>query len=247
MIVLLLLLAGSALFTIQVILLIVVAPGIPGWLGHDFLIYRDAASQWLHDGAFYPAFQLAGPYPVIEKEVLYPPVALILFAPFTVLPEFLWYAIPVGIIAWSVVDAKPSPLGWIVLLILLVFPGVQPVSWSLSIVSNGNPAMWAAAFVALALRWPVFGPFAWLKPTPILLAFGAIGLPSKWWFVGLIALGGLSLLFAPMWPDYLRVLGNARTDGPTWLYALTSLPFMLLPVAARLCLFRDGRTKFPVE
>ena len=55
-------------------------------IGVDYLLYRDAAARWLAGGPFFEPYQLAGPYPISAGDILYPPVALWLFVPFTVLP-----------------------------------------------------------------------------------------------------------------------------------------------------------------
>jgi hypothetical protein len=45
-------------------------------LAFDYWPYIDAASRWLHGGSFYLPYQLSGPYPVVEHEIMYPPTAL---------------------------------------------------------------------------------------------------------------------------------------------------------------------------
>src|SRR5690348_5487772 len=72
-------------------------------LGGDMNLYLDAARHWLGGGSFYLDRQLAGPYEITGGDVLYPPVALALFVPFTVLPAVLWFAIPLAIVGWTVV------------------------------------------------------------------------------------------------------------------------------------------------
>lgn len=71
----------------------------------DYGYYMDITRRWLGGGPFYEPWQLTGPYqftpgaPVpghANSGAFYPPVALWLFAPFTVLPPVLWWAIPLG-------------------------------------------------------------------------------------------------------------------------------------------------------
>ena len=206
-------------------------PLIPSLIGHDFTTYRDAAETWLRTGEFYRPYQLAGPYNVVSREILYPPVALVLFVPFTVLPGFLWWAIPVGITAAVVISWRPRPWAIALILALLVLPLTSLIfSATLDIVFNGNPAMWACAAVALATRFPAFGPFALLKPVPLLLPFALIGVRSRAWWIGggLFALLCVALL--PMWADYVRVLANARSSGVG--YAASSVFPLLIPIVA---------------
>lgn len=216
---------------IQLFAAINLAPLLPAWPGHDFMVYRDATARWLATGEFYPALQLAGPYPVVSNEILYPPVALLLFAPFTVLPAVLWVVIPTGFLAWMVFRAKPSPTRWAVILLLMTLPILSPVSWTVELAIDGNPILWVAMIVGLATRYPVFGPFALLKPAPLLIPFAAIGIRSRSWWFGLAVLAGLSALFLPMWFDYLTVVQNSRGLGA--IYAVSSVPMLLIPVVAR--------------
>ena len=215
-----------AVLLVQLIVAVMLQGLIPTWAGHDFTLYRDAASRWLATGEFYSAYQLAGPYPVVADEILYPPVALVLFVPFVYLPEVLWIAVPLAIIAWSVWSSKPSPLGWTVILFLVTFPQWRPVSYAVDIAVNGNPVLWVAAFVALASRYPVFGPFTLLKPTPAVVPFALVGIRHRSWWIGLAVFAGLCLAFLPMWGQYVTVLTNAR--GADLLYGLTGVPLLLL-------------------
>ena len=70
-------------------------------LGGDFLVYRDAAARWVSGGGFYWLWQLSGRYAIWvgPSPILYPPVILLLLVPFTILPPFLWWAIPSAMIA----------------------------------------------------------------------------------------------------------------------------------------------------
>ena len=198
--------------------------------GQDYHLYMTAARGWLETGQFYAPYQLAGPYPVVKSEVLYPPPALLLFVPFSFLPPVLWWVIPLGIIGAVVVSHRPGRWQWAALLALLVVPITGGWSWTIDVIYNGNPAMWAAAFVALATRYPFFGPFALVKFT--LAPFALIGIRSRTWWAGLAVVAGLALLFAPMWPDYLTVLRNAVTPGNPLLYAISSTAIALIPVIA---------------
>jgi hypothetical protein len=203
-------------------------------VGIDLDLYRDATARWLAGGPFYESVQLAGPYEVATLRpgaILYPPPSVLLFAPFTILPTFLWYAIPVGITAAIVWTYRPSAIAWAGIAVSLWFPttGVHAV--------HGNPFLWLIATVALATRWPFFGPFVLIKPT--LAPFALIGITHRTWWLGMGVFAIASLLFLPMWPDYLTVLKNAQDPGGVF-YSLQQVPAMMIPVFAWL-----GRTRTP--
>ncbi len=112
------------------------------------------------------------------------------------------------------------------------------MSWTVELVGNGNPTMWAAAAVAMALRWPVASPLVLLKPT--LAPFALIGVGSRWWWAGAAAVMLASLAVLSLWPDWVRVMANARTVYPSLLYSASSLPLLAIPVAAMLTATRTG-------
>src|ERR1035437_8980692 len=84
-----------------------------GWgrdVGVDYRIYMDATTRWFSDGSYFLPRQLAGPYPLLMGDVFYPPVALWLFVPFTLLPAMLWWAVPIAITAAAL--ERPRPPSW---------------------------------------------------------------------------------------------------------------------------------------
>ena len=91
--------------------------------------------------------------------MLYPPIALYLFVPFTVLPAVLWWVIPIGIVTCHVVSARPAWWAWPLIAFALFLPRAQ------HILILGNTAMWVTALVALGLRYAWVSPFVLLKPT----------------------------------------------------------------------------------
>lgn len=206
------------------------------WLGNDYRLYMEATRSWLADGSFYRDYQVAGPYVVYAREILYPPVALWLFVPFTFLPAILWWA-PVPIIGWVVWKQRPSPWQWVAILALLAFPIEDGTSWAIEFIGNGNPGMWAAAFVALATRFPAFGPFVLMKPS--LFPFAMVGVRSRAWWLGLVALAALSIPFRAIWLDYATVLLNAQGGGI--LYSLPNVTLCLVPLVAAKPPGRSGR------
>lgn len=198
------------------------------WLGHDFRLYMDATRDWLASGSYYRDYQLAGPYPVAATEILYPPIALVLFVPFTVLPAPAWWAVPLGAVGWVLWRQRPSLTRWVVILSLLAFPIEDGTSWAVEFIGNGNPGIWEAAIVALATRFPVFGSWALIKPS--LFPFAVVGIRSRTWWAGLAALAVASAHFGPMWIDYIAVLSNAQGVGP--LYSLPNVTLCLVPLVA---------------
>jgi hypothetical protein len=69
--------------------------------GRDYAMYMERTRAWLAGDGFYVPHQLAGPYPIAFGDAMYPPVTLVLFVPFTILPVILWWAIPLAITAVS--------------------------------------------------------------------------------------------------------------------------------------------------
>ena len=193
-------------------------------LAADFLLYRDAGARWLSGGGFYGAFQLAGPYVAWgNPSILYPPTTLLLFAPFTVLPAVLWWAIPVGVTTAVVAWHRPRPLAWPVLAMCLWFPTTGEVIWA------GNPVLWVVAALALGTRWPAASVLVALKPT--LGPFALWGIRHRSWWIGAAILALISIPFAGMWIDYIRAVLNAR-DPNGLFYSLNQVPTLLIPVVA---------------
>jgi len=185
--------------------------------GGDFTAYRDAAQSWLNGTGFYYPFELTGPYAIFGHPypILYPPNAIPLFAAFTVLPGFLWWAIPLTAIGWRVRRASLSRLALILGLVL----------WptTLSMVVTGNPGMWIVAFLALGL-----GPLVLLKPT--LAPFSLVGIRGRRWWITAACLAVVSAFFWRDWLDWLTVVRNG--DG-SLLYSLRDVPAMLIPLVLR--------------
>ena len=122
---------------------------MPEWeFGQDHRFYVDAARRWLETGSFYLPHQMAGPYSVtLMLDVLYPPTALYLFAPFVRLPWILWWLIPLATIASVVVWLRPAIWSWPLLALTILWPR------TLGAVIYGNMDMWVAAGLAAGIRW----------------------------------------------------------------------------------------------
>jgi hypothetical protein len=78
----------------------------PGDLGLDLAVYRVAADAWLSGGALYEVSPARAP----DFTFLYPPLSVLLFVPFAVVPE------PVALAAFSALNvAAGLALAWVVI------------------------------------------------------------------------------------------------------------------------------------
>ena len=102
-------------------------------LGFDQHTYMTAARDWLAGRGFYEPYQLAGPYVIQAREILYPPSLLVLLVPFSFLPEFLWVLVPLAITAGITWACRPSYLGWVLIAVCLAAPS------SFGLYLFGNP------------------------------------------------------------------------------------------------------------
>ena len=197
---------------------------LPG-IGQDFRLYESATRMWLAGGAFYPAHQLAGPYDVSFGDILYPPLIIPLVAPFTVLPSVLWWILPIGAGTWAIARLDPAPWSWPFIALCLGYPQTS------LLILAGNPVMWIAAAVALGVHagWPA--TLALLKPS--LFPFALVGIRRRSWWVALAGMALVSLLFLPLWSDYVRALANTQTRLGI-LYSIGDVPLMLIPILAHL-------------
>jgi hypothetical protein len=193
-------------------------------IGADFQLYLDASRSTLSGGELYPAHQLAGPYLVADGDILYPPPILLLMLPFTILPTVLFWIVPLAILAACVVHHRPAVWSWPILALGFAYPVT-----SLKIV-HGNPTMWIVA--AIALGTVTAGPAVLVLLKPTLAPFALIGLNRARWWLALGIAVVVAALFAPLWPDYITILANARGRGI--LYSLDEVPFATVPVVALL-------------
>ena len=211
--------------------------------GHDFYLYLKAARTWLAGGSFYHPYQLAGPYRIALNEILYPPPILLIFVPFTVLPAFLYWAIPAAIIGTLILYWRPGPWGWLAMLFWLAFPfETNYPSDAMRNVNAGNAGMWIAAFVALALRWAWAGPLILLKPT--MAPFALIGIRSRSWWIAFALLAVVSLALLPLWIDYVRATLNV-SGGLTFRYSINNVAIVMVPVSAYLARRRGPSVAVP--
>lgn len=189
--------------------------------GVDFHQYLDHVARWQATGQLYLPRQLAGPTEVMDGDPLYPPTILLLLLPFRVLPEPIWWLVPVPIIAWTLTRLRPAPWTWPMLAIIALWPRTP------ALIYYGNPGMWVVAFICLALWRAWAGPLILLKPS--LAPFALLGFGRRSWFVALALVVVAAIPFGGLWLDYLTVLRNSSVPLT---YSLLDLPLALAPVIA---------------
>jgi hypothetical protein len=191
-------------------------------IGEDFLFYRAIGERWLAAGPLYLPHQLAGPFDLtLQVDNLYPPHALGLLVPFTVLPAPLWWAIPLGVAGYLIVSWKPAWWAWPLLALLVAWPKtVSSVLW-------GNMDMWMVAGIAAGLRWG--WPALLLTIKPSLAPFALLGIHHRSFWVGAALTAAVFTLMLPMWLDYVQMMLAIRIPVD---YSFGSIPTMMLPLVA---------------
>ena len=178
--------AGAlAVVAIQVVLY------VAGWianheaipLGLDWLGYRAGFDRLLATGTPYAAFELAGPFTPEHLDFIHPPNALVLFAPFAILPQpldyILWIAIPIAIFCYLLRD-----LPW------WAWPFVALLSTTNSLqypILNGNSSLFMTAIFGLGFR------YGWVVGL-LASSINAVGDQSIWGRITIFAVGGFALL-----------------------------------------------------
>ena len=188
----------------------------------DYRTYIPAAQSWLDGTGFYHAWQLAGPYQLVNPAVVYPPTALLLFVPAVFLPPLGWWLVPAALTVIGLWGARPPAWRWPFIAMCLLYPN------TLWLVLSGNPDIWGVALVALATRWPASSAWIVLKPT--LAPLGVLGMRTRRWWLVVAALALVSAALAPMWQDYVVVLMNARGDRATLLWVVYEIPLLAIPL-----------------
>jgi len=222
------LLLSVAVFALPVLFVLAIPDPLEQPLGVDVSLYQEAATRWLGGGPFYEPRQLAGPYEVAHGDILYPPVGLWLFVPFTVLPLALWWLIPAAVTGWAIWRLRPRAAAWPFIALCLAWPTTPLKFWT------GNPVIWCVLAMAVATVWRGAAPFALLKPS--LAPFALFGVRDRSWWLGLAAFVALSVPFGGMWLDWVTTVLNARGGG--LLYSVLEAPMLALPLVAWL-----GRTR----
>jgi hypothetical protein len=189
--------------------------------GYDFGHYLDAASRWLGTGTPYLPDDVAGSFDYSPLTFLHPPVALLLFTPFLILPAALWWIIPLGCVAWSVWSWRPAPWSWPLLAAAVAYPRFH------AMVIVGNTDLWVWAAIALGLRfgWPALAVV--IKPSLALLALAGVRHRSFWLAIPIVGLACIP--FGSLWLEWIAVVQNSPGDIG---YSIPSLPWLVSPVIA---------------
>jgi hypothetical protein len=193
--------------------------GIRIW-GLDIGHYLDATRRWVDTGSPYLPSEVAAPFNYQPLTFLHPPIALLLFAPFLVLPAPLWW-LPLAVVAWCVASWRPERWTWPIIAAVLAFPRVHVA------IIVGNTDLWIWAAIALGLRygWPAV--LVVIKPTLIPLI--VVGARRRSLFIALPVVALLCLPFGSLWMEWIHVAVNAPGGV---LYSIQSLPWLLIPVLA---------------
>jgi len=204
-------------------------------IGADPVFFRSIAQRWLDTGEFYTERQLSGPYTTVTLvDNLYPPSALYLFVPFTVLPPALWWALPIAFVIWTVWRLRPRSWAWPLLALVLALPKTWVVLF------YGNTDMWLTAFVAGAVLWAWPAVLITIKPSLVFLV--AIGITRRSWWGAAVIFALLNVPLIPLWLEWISVIRNSTA---TFEYSLANLPLITLPVVAWLASSRRLGLQLP--
>jgi hypothetical protein len=218
---------GAFALTIGLVLLDLIDIGansatLRNQIGVDYHLYMETATRWLAGGPYFQADQLAGPYPISAGDILYPPVALLLFVPFSFLPGVLWWALPATAIAWCLRCLRPARVVWPLLVACAVWP-TTPLK-----VLTGNPVIWAVAALALGVvyAWP--SVLVLIKPS--LFPFALFGARRRRWWLALGIFVAVSLPFGSLWIDWFHSMLNSQGGGIA--YSSLEIPMLAFPIIA---------------
>jgi hypothetical protein len=220
--------AGSAIAVAAALLLVDLsdvlmnASTLRHQFGVDYSLYIDTAARWLNGGAYFQPYQLQGPYEISAGDILYPPIALVLFVPFTVLPTILWWAAPAAAIGWSLSRLRPARPAWLWIAACVVWP-TTPLK-----ILTGNPVMWAAGAMALGVLYAWPSVLVLIKPS--LFPFALFGCWSRRWWVALLFVVLVSLPFGSLWVDWVHSVLNSQGGGVA--YSILEVPMLAIPVIA---------------
>lgn len=198
-------------------------------IGQDWEFYVVIGQRWLETGVLYGDRQLTGsPYHVlVNVDNLYPPPAILLFAPFAILPAvvsaLLWWVVPIAVVILAVFRLRPRPLAWPLIAVCVLWPR------TLGSLIVGNSDLWSAGLVAGGILWGWPGAIGIFKPS--LAPFALAGARRRSWWLAVAGLAILSLPFLANgdWADYLVAVMN--WDLP-WDRAILNVPMLMIPVLA---------------
>jgi hypothetical protein len=200
-----------------------------GEVGQDWRFYASLGRRWLDTGVLYGDRQVTGlPYHVlVNVDNLYPPTAVLGFAPFAILPAVvsaaLWWGIPVAITALAVVRMRPSAWTWPVMALCVFWPR------TIGSVIVGNSDLASMGMVAGGILWGWPGALGFFKPSVAPFAFAGARRRSWWLALGLGAALSVPFLLDGAWGQYLTAAAN--WDLP-WDRAILNVPMLMIPVVA---------------
>ena len=214
------------------------ASGTRDQLGVDYRLYMDVTRRWMDGGPYFEPYQLAGPYEISAGDVLYPPVALLFFVPFTFIPPVVYWVIPAVVVGLGRLRARRATWRGK----RATYRNVNRIhrrvttssrlriAWPTTVLKTwtGNPVVWIATAMAVATIWRGAAVLVLLKPS--LFPFALFGANRRAWWLSLAALVLVSIPFGSMWADWLTALSNSRGGG--LLYSALEIPFVALPLIA---------------
>jgi hypothetical protein len=217
---------SAIVFAMPVLFVILIPHPLEQAFGVDFTLYRDVTTRWLNGGPYFEPYQLAGPYEISAGDVLYPPVALWLFAPFALLPEpiawVLWWTLPILAVVFALWRLRPRPVSWPLIAFCIAWPTTLLKTWT------GNPVIWCAGALALGTLWAWPSVLVVLKPS--LGPFALFGIWRRSWWAAALVVVLASLPFGALWLDWVTSVRNSQGGG--LLYSSLEIPMLLLPLVA---------------
>jgi hypothetical protein len=197
----------------------------PGYIGHDLALYQNEVKAWLGGAPMYPAFEVQGPFQIVDGVILYPPITIALFFATLWLPLPLWWLIPISVVGAVVFKLRPRRRWMFAITCCLCYPV------SVGLVVSGNPDLWLAAALAISVYWHPAAAFVLLKPS--VFPFALIGWRRREWWVISGVFAVVSLFLFPQTRDWLSVVLNGRGGLRSGLiYSYQDVPLLLVPLLA---------------
>lgn len=193
--------------------------------GNDLAYYANLARNLFSGGQWFPDNQLHGPWTItfVVSDVLYPPAAAWVFAPFIWLPVWTLWLATIAVLAWVIRDWRPAPWTWPLMALCLLWP------MTFLKVIAGTSTLFVVIAVALGLRFKWPSAFILLKPSLFPLAL--IGIRSRGWWIALGVIVVASLPFLRETLLYPQVILDSRNPNGA-LYSLVDLPIVAFPIIA---------------
>jgi len=196
-----------------------------GYVGHDLALYQHEVSAWLAGTPMYPAFEVQGPFQIVDGVILYPPVTIALFVLTLWLPLPLWWLIPIAIVGTVIIRLHPRRRWLLAIACCLSYPV------SVGLVVSGNPDLWLAAALAIAVYGNPAAAFVLLKPS--VFPFALIGWRRREWWAVASVLAAVSLFLLPQTLEWFSVVRNGQGGLRSGLlYSYQDVPLLLVPLLA---------------